>query len=110
MPGGRHFDVTKYRDNPKAVAEYLNEALSTKDPYLVTRAIGTMVRSQGMTRFSRKAGMRRDSLYRIFTGEVSPAFETVLKLLITLDIDLIAKPAIAPKPQINHQVNPQINP
>jgi probable addiction module antidote protein len=100
MPGGRHFDITKYRDNPKAVAEYLNEALSTKDPYLVTRAIGTMVRSQGMTRFSRKARMPRDSLYRMFTSEVSPAFDTVLKLLMALDIELVVKPAAVPKPQI----------
>jgi probable addiction module antidote protein len=101
MPGGRHFDVTKYRDDPKAIAEYLNEALSTKDPYLVTRAISTMVRSQGMTRFSRKAGMPRDSLYRMFTGEVSPAFDTVMKLLMALDIQLIAKPNVEPKPQAN---------
>jgi probable addiction module antidote protein len=101
MPGGRHFDVTKYRDDPKAIAEYLNEALSTKDPYLVTRAIGTMVRCQGMTRFSRKAAVPRDSLYRMFTGEVSPAFETVMKLLMALDIQMIAKPVVAPKPQAN---------
>jgi probable addiction module antidote protein len=101
MPGGRHFDAAKYRDDPKAIAEYLNEALSTKDPFLVTRAIGTMVRSQGMTRFSRKAGMPRDTLYRMFTGEVSPAFDTVLQLLMALDIELIVKPAAVPKPQTN---------
>jgi probable addiction module antidote protein len=101
MPGGRHFDVTKYRDDPKAIAEYLNEALSTKDPYLVTRAISTMVRSQGMTRFSRKVGMPRDNLYRMFTGEVSPAFDTIMRLLMALDIQLIAKPVVEPKPQTN---------
>src|ERR1700680_1208181 len=93
MPGAHGFDTAKYRDDPKAVAEYLNVALSTEDPFLITRAIGTMVRAQGMTRFSRKAGMRRDSLYRTFTGEVSPAFDTIMKLLIALDIQLIAKPA-----------------
>jgi probable addiction module antidote protein len=99
MPGGRHFEPTKYRDDPKAIAEYLNEALSTRDPYLVTRAIGTMVRCQGMTRFSRKAAVPRDNLYRMFTGEVSPPFDTVIKLLMALDIQLIAKPAVEPKPQ-----------
>jgi probable addiction module antidote protein len=101
MPGGRHFDAVKYRDDPKAIAGYLNEALSTKDPYLVTRAIGTMVRCQGMTRFSRKAGMPRDSLYRILTGEGSPAFETILRLLMALNVELIAKPAADTKPQTN---------
>ena len=45
---------------------------------------------KGMTRFSRKAGMRRDSLYKMFTSDVSPAFDTVMKLLIALDIQLVA--------------------
>jgi probable addiction module antidote protein len=93
MPGAHPFDAAKYRDDPVAIAEYLNGALSTEDPFLITRAIGTMVRAQGMTRFSRKAGMRRDSLLKTFMGEASPAFDTIVKLLIALDIQLIAKPA-----------------
>src|ERR1700675_2155693 len=93
MPGAHGFDTAKYRDDPKAIAEYLNVALSTEDPFLITRAIGNMVRAQGMTRFSRKAGMRRDGLIRTFTSEASPAFDTVVKLLIALDIQLTAKPA-----------------
>ena len=93
MPGAHGFDTAKYRDDPKAIAEYLNVALSTEDPFLITRAIGNMVRAQGMTRFSRKAGMCRDSLIRTFTSEASPAFDTVVKLLIALDIQLTAKPA-----------------
>jgi probable addiction module antidote protein len=97
MPGVRIYDAAKYRDDPKAIAQYLNDALSTQDPFLITRAVGTMVRAQGITRFSRKAGMRRDSLAKMFTGEASPAFDTVMKLLIALDIQLIAKPATEPK-------------
>ena len=94
MPGAHGFDTAKYRDDPKAIADYLNVALSTEDPFLIMRAIGNMVRAQGMTRFSRKAGMRRDSLIRTFTSEASPAFDTVVRLLIALDIQLVAKPAI----------------
>jgi probable addiction module antidote protein len=97
MPGVRIYDAAKYRDNPKAIAQYLNDALSTEDPFLITRAVGTMVRAQGITRLSRKAGMRRDSLHKMFTGEASPAFDTVMKLLIALDIQLIAKPAAGQK-------------
>ena len=93
MAGARIYDAAKYRDDPKAVAQYLNDALSTEDPFLISRAIGTMVRAQGVTRFSRKAGMRRDILTRMFTGEESPAFDTVMKLLLALDIRLTAKPA-----------------
>jgi probable addiction module antidote protein len=98
MARDRGFDTGKYRDNPKAVAEYLNDALSTKDPFLITRAIGTMVRAQGVTRFSRKAGIRRDRLTRSFSAEESPAFDTVLKLLFGLDMALIVKAEARPQP------------
>jgi probable addiction module antidote protein len=93
MPGARVFNAAKYRDNPRAIAEYLNEALSTEDPFVITRAIRTMVRAQGMTRFSRKAAIPRDSLHRTFTGEASPAFDTIIMVLFALDIRLVAGPS-----------------
>jgi len=83
----------KHRDDPRAIAKYLNGALSTGDPVLITKAIGDMVRAQGVAKFAQKAGMRRESLYRSFKGEISPAFDTVLKVLIALDIQLTMKPA-----------------
>jgi probable addiction module antidote protein len=55
-------------------------------------AIGDMARAQGMTRFAKKAGIRRDSLYKCFSGTSSPAFDTVFNVLIALDVQLIAKP------------------
>ena len=106
MRRARVSDAAKYCDDPRAVAKYLNAALSTQDPFLITRAIGNMVRAQGVTRFSRKVGMRRDILYRMFSGEVSPAFDTVMKLLIALDIDLTAKPSVAPGPATDSGAKP----
>ena len=91
------FDADKYRDNPKMITKYLNKALTTGDAALITKAIGNMIRAQGVTSFSQKAGMRRDSLYRTFRGERSPRFETVVNALRTLDIQLIANPSAAVK-------------
>jgi probable addiction module antidote protein len=85
--------AAKYRDNPRAIAKYLNDALSTGDPVLIRKAIGDMVRAQGVAKFAQKVGLRRDGLYRSFRGEISPAFDTVLKVLIALDIQLTMKPA-----------------
>ena len=36
--------------------------------------------------------MRRDTLYRTFKGETRPAFDTVMNVLIALDIQIVAKP------------------
>jgi probable addiction module antidote protein len=93
MPKTRTFDASKYRDNPKAIAKYLNDILITGDPVLITKAIGAMIRAQGGTRFAKKSGERRDSLYVMFSGKSSPAFDTVLNVMVALDIQLVAKPA-----------------
>ena len=84
----------KHRDNPSAIAEYLNSALSTGDSVAIAKAIGNMVHAQGVARFAQKAGMRRDTLYRSFKGELSPAFEKVINVLVALHLQLVAKPAI----------------
>src|SRR5665647_2928718 len=76
--------AAKYRDNPRAIAKYLNGALSTGDPVLITKAIGDMVRAQGVAKFAQKAGMRRDNLYRMFNGEMSPTLETVMNALMAI--------------------------
>ena len=89
-PSERAF-TTKHRDNPRAIAKYLNGALSTGDPILIMKAIGDMVRAQGVTRFSQNAGMRRDNLYR-FNGESSPTFDRVIDVLQGLNMHLMVKP------------------
>ena len=89
-PSERAF-AAKHCDNPRAIAKYLNDVLATGDSVLITKAIGDMVRAQGVTRVSRRAHMRRDNLYRAFKGELKPAFDKVIKVLIALDIELVAK-------------------
>jgi DNA-binding phage protein len=49
------------------------------------RAITAMVHAQGPTKLSRNAGITRSVLRKIFEVEESPAFDTVLKLLLALD-------------------------
>jgi probable addiction module antidote protein len=93
MPRANSFETTKYRGNPKRIAKYLNDAFATGDSGLITKAIGDMVRAQGMSRFSQKVGLRREGLYRSFRGHMGPGFDTVIKVLLALDIRLVAKPS-----------------
>src|SRR5450759_4859476 len=91
-PSERAF-AAKHCDNPRAIAKYLNDALSTGDPVLIRKAIGDMVRAQGVAKFAQKVGLRRDGLYRSFKGELKPSFDTVLKVLIALDVQIVVKPS-----------------
>jgi probable addiction module antidote protein len=85
--------IKKYRDNPKAIAKYLSEALAKGDAPLVAKAIGAMVRAQGAAAVAQKANQQRESLYKMFKGKNGPALATAIAVLRALDIQLIAKPS-----------------
>jgi probable addiction module antidote protein len=93
MPKDRALDTAKYCGKPKIIAKHLNAALETGDVTLITKAIGDMVRAQGVSRFSRKVGLRREGLYRSFAGQTGPGFDTVIKVLLALGVRLVAKPS-----------------
>jgi probable addiction module antidote protein len=91
-PEDRAF-IAKYRDNPSAIAKYLNDALATGDPVLITKAIGAIMRAQGVPGVAQKVGQRRDSLYRMFRGEQSATLNVAIAVLLALDMQLIVKPS-----------------
>ena len=87
------FNAAKYRSNPKAIANYLNDALATDDSAFTTRAIGNLARAYAMGAIAKQANVDRAGLYRSLRGDMDPAFGTVLKVLAALGIQLVAKPA-----------------
>jgi probable addiction module antidote protein len=88
------FNAAKYRSNPKAIANYLNDALATDDSAFI-RALGNLARAHGMGAVAEEANVNRAGLYRSLRGDMDPAFGTVLKVLAALGIQLVAKPAAA---------------
>ncbi len=82
----------KYRDNPTQIAKYLNDLLATEDAATVVKAIGDMIRVQGSSEFSEKNNLGRASLYRSFSGKMSPRFERVIQVLLGLGVKLAATP------------------
>jgi probable addiction module antidote protein len=87
------FNAAKYRSNPKAIANYLNDALATDDSAFTTRALGNLARAQGMGAIAEEANVDRAGLYRSLRGDMDAAFGTVLKVLTALGIKLVAKPS-----------------
>ena len=86
------FDAAKYLNNPKLISKYLNDALATDDPAFTTRAIGDLARAHGMASIAEEANVDRAGLYRSLSGNMDPAFGTVLKVLTALGIQFVAKP------------------
>ena len=59
----------------------------------ITKALGDIARAKGMTQVARDAGLSRESLYKALSGERSPEFDTILKVISALGLKLHAAAA-----------------
>ncbi|WP_281661582.1 addiction module antidote protein [Microvirgula aerodenitrificans] len=87
------FDAADFLDSEEAIAEYLNAALEDENPDVFLVAMGDVARARGMTKLAQDAGMGRESLYKALTPGAKPRYDTVLKVMRALGVNLHATPA-----------------
>jgi probable addiction module antidote protein len=66
-------------------------ALATEDVEAFLQALGEMIHAQGVSKFAEKSGLRRETLYRSFSGKQFPRFDRVVDALSALDVKLVVK-------------------
>lgn len=88
------FEVAEYLRTPEEMAAYLEACLeeSNGDAAFVAKALGDIARARGMTQVARDAGLSRESLYKALSGERTPGFDTILKVVRALGMELRAVP------------------
>ena len=86
------FEAADYLDNETVIAEYLNAALEDPNPDVFLMAISDVAKARGMSQLARDAGLGRESLYKALTPGAKPRYETVVKLLRALGVELNAAP------------------
>lgn len=91
----RRYDVAEHLRTPEEMAAYLEACLEEADgdAAFVAKALGDITRAKGMAQVARDAGLSRESLYKALSGERSPGFDTVLKVVRALGLKLHAEPA-----------------
>ena len=91
------YDVAEHLRTPEEMAAYLEACLeeSRGDAAFVAKALGDIARAKGMSQVARDAGLSRESLYKALSGERTPGFDTILKVIQALGLELhaIAAPA-----------------
>ena len=87
------WDAADHLKTEDDMAAYLEAALEEGDPILVAAALGDIARAKGMTQVARDAGLSRESLYKALSGERSPDFDTILKVVGALGLKLHAEAA-----------------
>lgn len=91
----RSFDAADYLDSDAVVAEYLNAALEDENPDVFLQAIADVAKARGMTQLAKDTGLGRESLYKALTPGAKPRYDTVLKLMRALGVELQATPVHA---------------
>jgi probable addiction module antidote protein len=84
------FDISQYLDNNEIITEYLSQVLEDGDMDEFFVAIGNIAKAKGISKISNDTGLGRESLYKTFKKGSKPRFDTVLRVLKALDINLKA--------------------
>ena len=86
------YDVADYLRTPEEMAAYLEACIEEADgdAAFIAKALGDIARAQGMTQVARDAGLSRESLYKALSGERSPSFDTILRVVSALGLKLSA--------------------
>jgi len=88
----RTFDAAEYLDSDAVIAEYLNAALEDGNPDVFLQAIADIAKARGMTQLAKETGLGRESLYKALAPGAKPRYDTVLKLIRALGVELHASP------------------
>lgn len=86
------FDVAEHLRTPEEMAAYLEASLAEAngDAAFVAKALGDIARAKGMAQVARDAGLSRESLYKALSGDRSPDFATILRVVAALGLRLHA--------------------
>ena len=87
------FDISEHLNTPEDMAAYLEASIEEADgdAAFIAKALGDIARAKGMTQVARDAGLSRESLYKALSGDRSPGFDTILKVMKALDLKIHAE-------------------
>jgi probable addiction module antidote protein len=86
------FDASDYLEDDTVVAEYLNAALEDENPDVFLQALADVAKARGMSKLARDTGLGRESLYKALAPGAKPRYETIIKLVRALGVELHTTP------------------
>lgn len=85
------FDMASLLDTDEAVSEYLSQVLAEGDTDELIRAVGHVAKARGMAQIAKDSGLGRASLYKAFAPGAKPRFDTVVKVMRAMGVELHAQ-------------------
>ena len=84
------FDISQYLNSKEMISEYLTQILKEGNMDELLEAIGHIAKAKGMSKIASETGLGRESLYKTFQEGSKPRFETVMRVLHSLGIQIRA--------------------
>ena len=86
------YDVAEHLRTPEESAAYLEACFeeANGDAAFIAKALGDIARARGMSKVAQDSGLSRESLYKALSGDRNPSFDTVLKVMNALGLELHA--------------------
>lgn len=102
------FDAAEYLKDEESIAEFLNASIEINDPTVLLNAVSTVARARSMSQLAQASGLGRESLYKALKPGSQPRYETVMKVLSALGVEMVfrapAKATRMPKAAPAHNV------
>jgi probable addiction module antidote protein len=89
----RKFETTDYLRTDRQIAAYLDAALTDGDPRILLQAVRDVAAVRGgMAALARRAGIPRESLYRMLSSRGNPSYAAVRSILGAVGFRLSVEP------------------
>jgi probable addiction module antidote protein len=91
------YDVAEHLRTAEEMAAYIEACLeeANGDAAVIAKTLGDIARAMGMSQVACDAGLSRESLYKALSGELSPDFDTILRVIRALGLKLRAEAVFA---------------
>ncbi len=78
--------------DPNFAAQYLTAAAEDEEPAVFLQALRKIAEAQGMPQVAVRAGVPRESLYRVLSANGNPRWSTLAPVVRAIGLRLVASP------------------
>ena len=89
------FDAAVVLDTQEAIEVYIEDAFESRDPAVISYALGVVARASNVSQLAEKTGLSRQAIYKALSADGNPEFATILKVLDGLGLELTARTKVA---------------
>jgi probable addiction module antidote protein len=82
------FNPCEFMDTQEEINEFLMDCYQDEDSTTFITALGQLVKLHGVTSVAEQSGLNRESMYKTFNGKTQPKWDTVVRIMKTLHVNL----------------------